>query len=174
MEQNEENRIIDRQRKPRYSPRLTFCVSDLVLILCIAALAFLPFAVGKYVQAQAEAEKSGMTAVLTVDGKEVWREEIDLLTSETSYTVEIETQRLTVCADASGAWVETSDCADQICVHTGKLQKIGQVAVCIPNRAVLRIIATNSSQQDSQQDSQQGMIDAVSGNCGGLYEKFFG
>lgn len=170
MEQSEENRTINRQSKPRYSPRLTFCLSDLGLILCIAALALFPFAIGKYLQAHAKAEKSKMTAVMTVDGKEVWREELDVLTSEITYTVEFGTQRLTICADTSGAWVEASDCPDQICVRTGKLGKVGQTAVCIPFRVVLRIVATNPSQRDNEPDK----IDAVSGSCGGMYEIFFG
>ena len=170
MEQGGESIRIDRQSRPRYSPGLSFCRSDLVLILFIAALALLPFAIGKYLQARAAAEKTGMTAVLTVDGKEVWREDLTGLTSKATYTVEFGTEKIVICADASGAWVETSDCPDQICVHTGKISKIGQAAVCIPFRVVLRIIATNPSQRRSETNK----IDAVSGSCGGLYEKFFG
>jgi hypothetical protein len=170
MEHSEENRTINRLSKPRYTPRLAFCRSDLILIFCIAVLALLPFAIGKYQQVRADAQKSGLTAVLTVDGKEVWSEDLDGLTSEITYSVEIGTQRLTICADADGAWVETSDCSDQICVHTGKLGKVGKVAVCIPFRVVLRIVAANPSQRDIEPEK----IDAVSGNCGGLYEKFYG
>lgn len=170
MDQSGEVRTLDRQSKSRYSPGLAFCRSDLVLILCIAALALLPFVVGKYLQARAAADKSGLTAVLTVDGKEVWREELTGLTAETTYSVEFGTEEIVICADASGAWVEASDCPDQICVHTGKLDKVGQAAVCIPFRVVLRIVATNPSQRDNEPDK----VDAVSGSCGGRYEIFFG
>lgn len=164
-----EIRRTDGKEKPRYSPGLAFCRGDLVLILCIVLLALLPFATGKYLQARASADKSGLTAVLTVDGKEVWRQNLDDLTSEVTYTAEFGTGSMVICADESGAWVETSDCPDQICVHAGKLDKISQTAVCIPNRTVLRIVASDPAQNHSNPDT----IDAVSGSCGGLYEKFF-
>jgi hypothetical protein len=32
-----------------------------------------------------------------------------------------------------------SDCPDKICVHTGFLSIPGQVAVCLPNRVVMRV-----------------------------------
>lgn len=32
-----------------------------------------------------------------------------------------------------------SDCADQICVHTGWLQHSGAAAVCLPNEIMVRI-----------------------------------
>jgi len=166
MDLSGDKKTSDLQKKPRYSPGLAFCRSDLVLVLCIAVLALFPYTVGKYLQARATSEQSGMAAVLTVDGKEVWREELTGLASETTYSVEFGTEEIVICADASGAWVEASDCPDQICVHTGKLSKVGQAAVCIPFRVVLKIVATNPSQPDE--------VDAVSGSCGGLYEILFG
>lgn len=158
----------DSRSKPRYTPRLSLCIADWVLILCISVLALAPFAAGKVLHSQnASAE---LTAVLMVDGKEVWRQELSGLKIEITQTIEIGTKKMTICADRSGAWVETSDCPDQICVHTGKLDEVGDASVCIPFRVVLKIIATGPASAGTG----SGNIDAVSGFCGGLYEKFFG
>lgn len=34
---------------------------------------------------------------------------------------------------------EKSDCPEQICVHTGWLSKFGDIAVCMPNKAIIDI-----------------------------------
>ena len=34
-----------------------------------------------------------------------------------------------------------SDCPDKLCLHAGFLSTPGQVAVCLPNRVVLRVVA---------------------------------
>lgn len=38
---------------------------------------------------------------------------------------------------------EESDCPDKICIHSGRLDTIGQTAACIPNELVLKIVAKN-------------------------------
>ena len=42
-----------------------------------------------------------------------------------------------------------SDCPDKICVHSGFLSIPGQVAVCLPNRVVLRVASRGASEIDS-------------------------
>jgi hypothetical protein len=34
-----------------------------------------------------------------------------------------------------------SDCPDKVCVHTGYISRAGQVAVCLPNRVAIKIVA---------------------------------
>lgn len=33
-----------------------------------------------------------------------------------------------------------ADCPDKVCVHTGWIGKAGQIAACVPNRAVIKIV----------------------------------
>ena len=40
---------------------------------------------------------------------------------------------------------EKSDCPDKVCVRTGFIKKIGQSAVCLPNRLTLRIVGQSDS-----------------------------
>ena len=42
------------------------------------------------------------------------------------------------------ATMQSADCRDQVCVRTGTLTRAGQVAVCLPNRVVLRITGETS------------------------------
>ncbi len=47
----------------------------------------------------------------------------------------------TVVEIAQGkARVVASDCPEQICVKTGRIDKIGDTIVCVPNRVVVRVI----------------------------------
>lgn len=36
-----------------------------------------------------------------------------------------------------------SDCPDKVCVNTGYIKSIGQVAVCLPNKTVVKIVGDN-------------------------------
>jgi len=36
-------------------------------------------------------------------------------------------------------WVSHSDCPHQICVKTGKIDRAGDIIVCIPNKVVVRV-----------------------------------
>lgn len=53
-----------------------------------------------------------------------------------------------------------SNCPDRICIRTGALYQIGNMAACVPNRVVLKITADNSS-TISVPAIEQGEIDAV-------------
>lgn len=37
------------------------------------------------------------------------------------------------------AWVEYSDCAEQLCVHSSPIRSDGGMIVCLPNRVVVRV-----------------------------------
>lgn len=39
---------------------------------------------------------------------------------------------------------ETSDCPDLVCVNTGWISKPGQIAVCLPNRILIKISGESS------------------------------
>jgi hypothetical protein len=43
---------------------------------------------------------------------------------------------------------ERSDCPDQVCVHTGRLEMIGEYAACLPNGIILKIVPAGERQDD--------------------------
>lgn len=43
---------------------------------------------------------------------------------------------------------EESDCPDKVCINTGKLNKAGQYAACLPNGIVLKIVPAGVYDED--------------------------
>ena len=67
---------------------------------------------------------------------------------DTDQTIEIGEKN--ICRIENGAaWMEWADCPDQICVHTGKLTKPGQAAVCLPARISVRLEGKSESGADA-------------------------
>ena len=74
-------------------------------------------------------------AVITVDGREFAR--IDL-GEGVNKTIDVEGRCIIEIAGDKARFI-SSDCPDQVCVHTGYVSKPGQSAVCLPNRVTLYI-----------------------------------
>ncbi|HIX90620.1 MAG TPA: NusG domain II-containing protein [Candidatus Agathobaculum pullicola] len=78
---------------------------------------------------------------------EVWQDnqlvERVALTDDTDRTIDLDGHNVIVLSGKS-ACMETADCRDQVCVRTGVLTRVGQVAVCLPNRVVLKIVGETS------------------------------
>lgn len=64
-------------------------------------------------------------------------------------TIETKNGNNVICIDDNSVWFEHSDCPDQICVNTGKLTHAGQIAVCLPNKVIVKLIG------------QENKIDAI-------------
>ncbi|MGM9639028.1 MAG: NusG domain II-containing protein [Butyricicoccaceae bacterium] len=83
-------------------------------------------------------DRGGRTAVITQDGRELFRIDLDKVTERQTLeitgvcrnTIEIEPGRIRVCA---------ADCPDQICVDTGWIEDGTRPIVCLPNRLVIEI-----------------------------------
>lgn len=109
---------------------------DFVIILAVLALAaaiFAPFAL---------APSRGLTCEIEQDGAVIRRVRLgagyhDTITIEGAVTNVIEIDGDSVC-------FSESDCPDQVCVRTGKLTRAGQIAVCLPNRVIVRLVGAQS------------------------------
>ena len=78
---------------------------------------------------------------------EVWQDnelvERVELTDSTDRTIDLDGHNVIVLSGRT-ARMQSADCRDQVCVRTGTLTHAGQVAVCLPNRVVLRITGGTS------------------------------
>ncbi len=78
---------------------------------------------------------------------EVWQDnelvERVELTDRTDRTIDLDGHNVIVLSGRT-ATMRSADCHDQVCVRTGTLTRAGQVAVCLPNRVVLRITGGTS------------------------------
>ena len=78
---------------------------------------------------------------------EVWQDNTLVerveLTDSTDRTIDLDGHNVIVLSGRT-ARMQSADCRDQVCVRTGTLTHAGQVAVCLPNRVVLRITGETS------------------------------
>ena len=44
-----------------------------------------------------------------------------------------------ICVDSCGICFTEANCPDQICVHSGKITNVGEMAACVPNKIMIRI-----------------------------------
>lgn len=109
-----------------------FKKTDLLIIsvcLLVALIAFLP----SFLSADED-----LTAVIISDGETVT--EITL-TEQTDETIEINST--VIIAEGKSIYFKESDCPDNTCVRTGKLDSAGESAACIPNRVSVYIKSGN-------------------------------
>lgn len=82
-------------------------------------------------------------AVITVDGKEV--EKYDLSKDYSNKIVDLSSyegaKNVKLLLDNHTISFYESDCSDKICVNTGKLSKLGDIAVCLPNKVICAVVS---------------------------------
>ncbi len=76
--------------------------------------------------------------------------------NETEYRVTTENGEVVIILNDHEAYIQSSDCPDQICVHAGELTKPGDGAICLPNKVVVQIVAGTSDSGETD-----GKVDAV-------------
>ena len=87
----------------------------------------------------------GETVTIEVNGQALYH--LDLNTSQ-QVTVTGSIGETTIKIDHGAARVIHSDCPEKICIKTGKIQRAGQVIVCVPNRVVVTIEGKRKNQFD--------------------------
>ena len=132
----------------RRSPELRPTVWDGLVVLAVVLLA------GGCLLAMSRAAgraSGGLTAVVTVDGREVDRfapEELletPRIYENNGYTLEVRAGEAVStpggqpAGGARGIRVAHADCPTQDCVRTGTITRGGQSAVCLPARIIIRL-----------------------------------
>ena len=83
---------------------------------------------------------------------EVWQNdqliERVALTDSTDKTIDLDGHNVIVLHGKT-AEIQSADCPDQVCVRTGRLTRAGQVAVCLPNRVILKLTGTSTDGIDA-------------------------
>ena len=120
----------------RRSPELRPTGWDSLVVLAVVVLA----AASAWMVWRGPAGEGNLTAVVSIDGAEV--ERIDLETDSEPRTYSHNGYTLTVNLrpdGEAGVRVETSDCPTQDCVHTGTITRAGQSIVCLPARIIIQL-----------------------------------
>ena len=55
--------------------------------------------------------------------------------------------------DDGKAYIKEADCPDKLCVKQGKIKRVGQSLICLPNKVVVEVV-------DTKPDSDSG-VDAI-------------
>lgn len=106
--------------------------SDLLVLVCfLAAAALLYF----YLPGE-----NGSVAEIVYDKNRVAEVNFSALGENEVKTFEI--NGVTIKIDREGAYFAESVCKGQVCVHTGRISKAGQTAVCLPQRVSVRIVGS--------------------------------
>lgn len=86
----------------------------------------------------------GITAVVLHYGEEVERIELGKLSGMQTVTVDGK-YHLTITLTPEGAQVTHSDCPTQDCVRTGRVGRVGQSIICLPEQVVVKLEGTKHS-----------------------------
>lgn len=115
-----------------------FKKKDLLLILPVLVLA-----VGLLLWNNFQPNSQVLTAVVEENSKVIHT--YNLSAQKTAQIVDIGGKyRVKLLLEPGKISFSHSDCPDQVCVRTGKLTKVGQVAVCLPAKVSVRVIGSKS------------------------------
>jgi len=93
---------------------------------------------------QVVVKKAGNVAVVSIDGQ-VYKElslnvntklEIDAAVGADGYNF--------LVIENGYAYMKDADCTDKICVHQGRISKVGETIVCLPHKVVIEIKGENT------------------------------
>lgn len=118
----------------RQSPKLRPGGWDGLVVLAVALLAL---GCGLALRGRT-APAETLTAVVSVDGREVERVALEGAAEERVYSGNGYT--LTAEFRPEGVKVLEADCPTQDCVHTGTISRGGQSIVCLPGRIIIQLV----------------------------------
>ena len=123
-------------------PKLKPVPRDAVVALLILFLAGLPFAADYLNIFDKFNHNAGLCAVVYLDGVEadrVWlragEQPEERVYQNNGYDLNI----LFHPDGEAAVMVSKADCPSQVCVHTGRIFRTGQVILCLPSRIVIRL-----------------------------------
>lgn len=115
---------------------------DIIIVLVLLALSFLPNAIFAYQQATRK-EEAKIYAILTIDGEEIERFE---LSENTPYDEFIyfphDDQYNIIEIDGTRIRDKEDNSPDQIAVQTGWISQPGQTSICLPHGLMIEIVST--------------------------------
>lgn len=136
-------------KKMRDVLKANFKWGDVVIVVLLLLLSFSPYIIQAVHYQNVETASENRIAIVTVDGEEVDRFELNTTTPHQEKTIhphkgqyniiELEGNRIRVKEDNS---------PDQIAVKTGWIDKTGQVLICLPHKLVIEIVNENKNSNE--------------------------
>lgn len=121
---------------------------DIVLLLLLVVLSFLPVIIFSYNNASSDAVYN--TAEISVDGEVIHQIElIDDDGREVYVYTDDHGHENTIVREGTVVTISEASCPDQLCVRQGDANRVGDTLVCLPHRLLVQV--TNDS-PDVDQD----------------------
>ncbi len=128
---------------------------DIVLLLFLVVLSFLPVIIFSYANATSGVEFN--TAVVSVDGEELHRFELKDDGEREVYTYsDGHGHENHIVREGTVVYMVEASCPDQLCVRQGEVKQVGETIVCLPHRLLVEV---NSDNPDADPDTE---IDVIS------------
>ncbi|MBO4927935.1 MAG: NusG domain II-containing protein [Clostridiales bacterium] len=126
-----------------------FWVIGSIVLLCTIMIA------GLAIYGQATRSRSRYVRI-TQNGRILMERDLQEFQDPVEFRIETDAGHMVIVISSEKVYVKESDCADKICVHAGDLTKIGDGAVCLPNRVVVQIVSGSGDA-----GSSNGEVDVV-------------
>lgn len=120
---------------------------DIVLLVLLIILSFLPVFIFSYNQAMAENDY--FTAVVSVDGEMV--HEFTLVDDDEQEVYEYRDDHghiNKIIREGTTVYMVEASCPDQLCVRQGEISAVGETIVCLPHRLLVEIQSNNPDADD--------------------------
>lgn len=116
--------------------------ADALLLCCLLLLAGL-CALPKVLPQK----DASLTAIVSVGGKEWKRISLDKV--DAPYELHPDcSPEVTITVEPGCIYYSFAQCKDKICVHTGKLDRAGNTAACLPSKTSIVVVGTNTDSPD--------------------------
>ncbi len=113
---------------------------DVIVIITLILLSFLPFAIFSYQFAGTSDEHSQYVAVISVDNEIVKQVTLTGNSGIETFTItQPDGDSNTIEVRDNRIRIKAATCPDQVCVRSGFLSKPGKTIVCLPHKVVIEV-----------------------------------
>lgn len=157
-----EDRLSNDNKDFTAEKRRLFGRTDIIIVVSVLLLA----AVSLYIQSNS-IKKTGLTAIVMKDGKVYKRILLDKV--KTPYLLDVSGKYTeTLLVENGRIRFKEATCPDKLCVSRGWLTEYGHIAICLPNKVLVKIEGSiaNDSSDDNFNDNLNGSANgSVSGSA---------
>lgn len=116
-------------------------IGDILVVVAVTllAVASLLFGLGT------KTAQTALEAQIYQNGRLIQVVKLDKVTAPTEIRLDGAAAN-TLLAEHGRICYEHSDCPDKTCVHTGWLSRPGQIAACLPNRTLVKIVGSSTDE----------------------------
>ena len=114
--------------------------NEIILIVVVLLLA-----VGYFAYTRLKPEKKGAEVVVYVFGDEYARFPLN---EDREFVIAYLKNSNVLVIEDGYAYIREASCPDGLCIHQGKINKSGQMLVCLPNQVVVQIEGPDKKNND--------------------------